>query len=63
MEHGGKKHIQYHSINFSYLVSVASLQWDSFEQFCVWQLLSAEGSDPTHIIPILANLNAQGGHG
>ena len=49
--------------NFSYLVLVASLQWDSFEQFCVWQLLSAEGSDPAHIIPILANLNAQGENG
>ena len=42
------------------LPSGSSLQWDSFEQFCVWQLLSAESPEPHLIIPALASLNSEG---
>ena len=37
-----------------------SLEWESFEQFCVWQLLGAEGPDPSLVIPSLANMNNKG---
>lgn len=40
-------------------VIVKSLQWDSFEQFCLWQLLNAEGPDSSLIIPALANLSPE----
>lgn len=43
-----------------YLFQVSSLQWDSFEQFCVWQLLSAEGPDIQNIIIILEKLSLEG---
>ena len=39
---------------------MSSLQWDSFEQFCVWQLLSAEGPDVQTIIIILEKLSLEG---
>ena len=38
---------------------ISSLQWDSFEQFCVWQLLSAEGPDIQNIIIILEKLSLE----
>lgn len=40
--------------------SDASIKWDSFEQFCVWQLLCAEGPDPQSVIPALTDLNPEG---
>ncbi|XP_064401975.1 integrator complex subunit 3-like isoform X2 [Halichondria panicea] len=36
-----------------------STKWDSFEQFCVWQLVCAEGPDPQSVIPALTDLNPQ----
>ena len=41
-------------------IAVNSLQWDSFEQFCLWQLLSAEGPDCHLVIPALASLSTEG---
>ena len=35
---------------------VCSLQWESFEQFCLWQLLAAEGCEPHHIVPLLKQM-------
>ncbi len=43
--------------------SDVSTKWDSFEQFCVWQLVCAEGPDPQSVIPALTDLNPQGLHG
>lgn len=45
---------------FSWHVAGESLHWDSFEQFCVWQLISAESPDCQLVIPALANLNPEG---
>ena len=45
---------------FSWHVLGESLHWDSFEQFCVWQLISAESPDCQLVIPALANLNPEG---
>ena len=42
------------------LFSEQSLEWESFEQFCVWQLLGAEGPDPSLVIPSLADMNNKG---
>ena len=41
-------------------MAVNSLELESFEQFCVWQLLSAEGPDPSLVLPSLARMNNQG---
>ena len=41
-------------------VSDSSLVLDSFEQFCVWQLLCAEGPDCSLVIPAIASLNTEG---
>ena len=38
------------------LYLVSSLQWDSFEQFNVWQLLTAEGQESHHIVPVLKSI-------
>ncbi len=31
----------------------ASLQWESFEQLCYWQLVCSEGPEVHHIVPLL----------
>ena len=41
------------------LFVVSSLQWDSFEQFSLWQLLCAESADTHHIIPHLRHINPE----
>ena len=46
----------------SWHVAGESLHWDSFEQFCVWQLISAESPDCQLVIPALAHLNPEGTH-
>ena len=33
---------------------------EGFEQFCLWQLLSAEGPDCHLVIPALASLSTEG---
>jgi integrator complex subunit 3 len=40
----------------------SSLQLDSFEQFCVWQLLCAEGPDCSLVIPAIGQLDPQEHH-
>lgn len=49
-----------HLIAHGCTLSVSSLQWESFEQYWVWQLLNAEGPDPNLVIPALANMNTKG---
>lgn len=44
-------------IIYIYLCLASSLQWDSFEQFCVWQLLSAESPEIHHIVTLLKHIN------
>lgn len=44
----GKQHVQD--------IIMSSLQWDSFEQFNVWQLLTAEGQESHHIVPVLKSI-------
>ena len=39
------------------LFSEQSLEWESSDQFCVWQLLSVEGPDPSLVIPSRADMN------
>ncbi|KAL5499807.1 hypothetical protein EMCRGX_G011269 [Ephydatia muelleri] len=41
------------------VANIDPVQWDSFEQFCVWQLLSAEGPDVQTIIIILEKLSLE----
>jgi len=43
-------------------VIAESLHWDSFEQFCVWQLMSAESPDCQLVIPALTDLDPEGMH-
>ena len=38
----------------------ASLEWDTFEQYCVWQMLTAEGPDPLSATPLLNHISATG---
>lgn len=40
-------------------ILMESLQWESFEQFSMWQLLNAEGPDPSLVIPSLADMNSK----
>ncbi|CAI8028680.1 Integrator complex subunit 3 [Geodia barretti] len=40
----------------------SSLGLDSFEQFCVWQLLCAEGPDASLVIPAIGKFDAQEHH-
>ena len=42
------------------VISDSSLGLDSFEQFCVWQLLCAEGPDCSLVIPAIASLDTEG---
>lgn len=41
---------------------VDSLSWDSFEQFCFWQLLIGEAPDVHHIIPVLKHITTPTDH-
>uniref|UniRef100_H2ZMT6 SOSS complex subunit A homolog n=1 Tax=Ciona savignyi TaxID=51511 RepID=H2ZMT6_CIOSA len=40
-------------------VLVASLEWESFEQYCVWQLLGAHDITPEVTLPLLQKLNSK----
>ena len=40
--------------------AASSLLLDSFEQFCVWQLLCAEGPDCSLVIPAIGKLDTDG---
>jgi len=42
------------------LFTEQSLEWESFEQYCVWQLMGAEGPDPSLVIPSLASMSNKG---
>ena len=42
------------------LLAESSLGLDSFEQFCVWQLLCAEGPDSSLVIPAIGKFDTQG---
>ena len=42
------------------LFTEQSLEWESFEQYCVWQLMGAEGPDPSLVIPSLATMSNKG---
>lgn len=44
----------------TYTPPASSLQLDSFEQFCVWQLLCAEGPDCSLVIPAIGKLDTDG---
>ena len=50
------------SIRCPICVTAESLHWDSFEQFCVWQLMSAESPDCQLVIPALTDLDPEGMH-
>lgn len=41
--------------SFNALLS-ASLNWETFEQFCLWQLVSAHGIPMNYVLPILPRL-------
>lgn len=34
----------------------ASLSWETFEQFCLWQLVAAHGIPTDYVLPILSRL-------
>ena len=38
----------------------ASLEWEMFEQYFVWQLLSAEGCSVRELLPLLTELDVTG---
>ncbi len=38
------------------LLSDASLEWETIEQYFLWQLISAHNIPPEHIMPILPKL-------
>ena len=40
----------------------STLQWDSFEQFCVWQLLNAEGIETHSIVSFLRLITSPSDH-
>lgn len=40
----------------------STLQWDSFEQFCVWQLLNAEGIETHQIVSFLRSISSPDDH-
>lgn len=37
-------------------VLLASLMWETFEQFCLWQLVTAHGIPIDYVLPILPRL-------
>jgi integrator complex subunit 3 len=37
----------------------ASLEWDTFEQYCVWQMMMAESPNPTLVTPLLQEIEAE----
>lgn len=41
-------------------MSDASLNWETFEQFCLWQLISAHSIGVESILPVLPKLEFQG---
>lgn len=38
----------------------ASLEWETFEQFCLWQLIAAHNIPVDYVLPILPKLEFQG---
>lgn len=51
--------IQKYQMLFLFVLD-ASLEWESFEQFCLWQLISAQNIPIEFILPILPKLEFSG---
>ncbi|KAI6653672.1 Integrator complex subunit 3 isoform X2 [Oopsacas minuta] len=41
---------------------LASLEWEAFEQFCVWKLMEAESVPVTDVLPIVSHLSSPTGN-
>lgn len=42
------------------LILDTSLEWETFEQYCLWQLISAHNIPIDYVLPILPKLEFQG---
>lgn len=43
-----------------FISSEATLRWETFEQYCVWQLLSAHDIEVEHLLPVVSKLRYRG---